>query len=556
MPLVAVLLVLLSIATLLLYVLPATKSRLGDYTENRTLVRAAAAASAVSAAETEDVQRGLNLAARTGDGEVLVVDQSGGVVASAGPDILAPLPRKILGAAADGERTNELVGETRVATVPLIRDGNLDGGVVFAAGDGERSVYEIFLRSGAEAAAVASILGGGLALLLATLLSRRVERLTAGARSIEGGDLSQRINPGFGDELGTLAASFNTMAGRLEKSFLQLKENGATLNSILNNLSEGVLATDLEGHVMFINLSARSMLGLGSDGPLDGLPSPWRDFDLPEAVGRCAMQRECSEARVKDGESFFQVRLEHLPKFDDHKGGVLVVVQDLSEGRRLEANQQRFLANAAHELKTPITTILGSAELLLTEEDDDPAVRQRFLKHISTEAQRMHRLSDTLLRLARTGADFREPDIVLVDLDGVAREAAERMEALAQSAHLTLRVEGEGGRVGADREWLEQCLLILLGNAIQHSGRGDEILVRLDGNKVAVEDRGVGINEEDLPYVFERFYRSKSSSEGFGLGLAICKELVERMGEHIILHSEEGVGTRMEIELPEEVRDA
>lgn len=185
MPLVAVLLVLLSIATLLLYVLPATKSRLGDYTENRTLVRAAAAASAVSAAETEDVQRGLNLAARTGDGEVLVVDQSGDVVASAGPDILAPLPRKILGAAADGERTNELVGETRVATVPLIRDGNLDGGVVFVAGDGERSVYEIFLRSGAEAAAVASILGGGLALLLATLLSRRVERLTAGARSIE-----------------------------------------------------------------------------------------------------------------------------------------------------------------------------------------------------------------------------------------------------------------------------------------------------------------------------------------------------------------------------------
>ncbi len=556
MPLIAVLLVLLSIATLLLYVLPAVKTRLGEYVENRTLVRAAAAASAVAQADGADVQGALDLAARTGGGQVLVVNEGGEVVDSAGPDLLSPPPEGILDAAAGGQRINEQVGGQRVGVVPLIREGSFDGGVVFVADGSEDSIYEILLRSGVEAAAVASVLGGGLALLLAALLSRRVERLTAGARSIEQGDLSYRIQPGFDDELGELAKSFNSMAGRMEDSFMQLKEKGATLNAILNNLNEGVLATDLGGKVMFANLASRAMLGLGSEGPLDEPPNPWQDFDLPDAVDRCANRQECGEARVNDGENFLRVNLEHLPEFDDHKGGVLVVIQDLSEGRRLEANQQRFLANAAHELKTPITTILGSAELLLTETEDDPEVRNRFLKHISSEAQRMRRLSETLLHLARTGVDLREPDIEVVDLDGAAREAAERMGPLAESAGLTLRVEGRGGRVRADREWLEQCLLVPLGNAVQHSGRKGELRIRLDGGSVTVEDEGVGISEEDLPYVFERFYRNKGGSGGFGLGLPICKELVERMGGRIALDSEERVGTRVEIELPEEAGDA
>lgn len=561
MPVIAVLLVLLSIATLLLYVLPAVKTRLGEYVENRTLVRAAAAASAVTQAEGEDIQAELDLAARTGGGQVLVVNESGEVVGSAGPDLLSSPPESVLNAASNGQRMNEQVREKKVAVVPLIRTGDFDGGVVFVAGESEDSIYEILLRSGIEAAAVASIIGGGLALLLAALLSRRVERLTAGARSIERGNLSHRIRPGFDDELGELAESFNSMAGRLEASFNRLEESKETLDAILNSLAEGVLATDLDGRVMFANPAARRFLGMTTVRVKDiwepqELPDPWEDFDLSEAVRRCANNRECGEARVNDGQSFFRVNLEHLPEFDEHKGGVLVVVQDLSEGRRLEANQQRFLANAAHELRTPITTILGASELLLTETKDDPEVRNRFLKHISSEAQRMQRLSETLLRLARTGVDPREPDIGPVDLDGVVREAAGRMESLAESAGLTLRVEGRGGRVRADRDWLEQCLLVLLGNAVQHSGRKGELRLRLDGGKVAVEDEGVGISEEDLPYVFERFYRNKSGSGGFGLGLPICKDLVERMGGSITLHSEEDAGTRVEIELPEEVRDA
>jgi two-component system phosphate regulon sensor histidine kinase PhoR len=551
MPLLAVLLVLLAIATLLLYVLPTAKSRLSGYAKDRAVAQADAAANAAADSEGRPLRRELRLATDSEGGEVLVVDDEGQVIERIGERLLHPTPEDLLQQAAAGERVNEMIGGRRVAVVPLVRKGDLAGGIVFVAGDSEDILYRLFMRSGIEAAVVASLLGGGLALLLAILLGRRVGRITLGAREMAKGDLSSRIKPGFDDELGELAKTFNSMAERLESSFLQLEEKGATLGAILNNLAEGVLVTDLSGNVTFINPSARAMLGLVGEERSGVLPSPWKDFDLPGAVSRCAKERECGEARVRDGESFLEVRLEHMPAYDEHKGGVLVVIRDLSEGRRLEANQQRFLANAAHELKTPITTILGASELLLTESEDDPEVRHRFLNHILSEARRMQRLSDTLLRLARTGVDLRDPEILVVDLDGATREAVERMEPLAESAGLVLRVEGQGGRVRADHEWLEQALLVVLGNAVRHSERGSEVRVRVESGAVTVEDEGTGISEADLPYVFERFYQGKRSSGGFGLGLAICKDLVERMGGSISLYSEEGVGTRVEMELPE-----
>jgi signal transduction histidine kinase len=548
MPLAAVLLVLVSVATLLLYVLPAAKSRLSGYTEDRTIAQAGAAANAAAESEGSDLQKQMDLVADSEGGEVLVVDTKGQVVAQAGERLLSPPPEKILQRAANGERMNDMIGEQRVAVVPLVRQGEFTGGVVFAPGDSENVLYQLFLRSGVEAAAIASVLCGGLALLLATLFSRRVERLALGARTMGQGNLSSRIEPGFDDELGELAKTFNSMAEKLEGNFLQLEERRTTLNAILDNLTEGVLAADLEGNVTFINRAARAMLGVRS---LKEIPDPWKDFDLPKAADRCAKEGECPELLVSEGENFFRVKLEHMPAFDNHKGGVLVVIQDLSEGRRLEANQQRFLANAAHELKTPISTILGASELLLTESKDDPETRRRFLNHIFREACRMQQLSDTLLRLARTGVDLRDPEVEVVDLNGVAREAAERMKPLAESAKLTLSVEGRGARVQANHEWLEQVLLAVLCNAIQHSEGGSEVSLHVEGAAVTVKDEGAGISEADLPYVFERLYQGKRSSKGFGLGLAICKDLVERMGGSISLESKEGVGTIVEIELPE-----
>ena len=555
MPAVAVFIVLLSIGTILLYGLQAAKARLGQYSRDHALAQAAAAATAIEKANPDETREAARSVADTSGGRVVVVNRRGEVVARAGEGAAAPLPDRVIGAASRGERITGSVDDRELATVPVVRGGELRGGVAFVSGEGESTVLEIFSRSNVEAAAIAAVVGGGLMLLVAALLSRRVERLNLAARAIEQGDFSSRIEPGYDDELGDLARSFNAMTARFQDSFGRLEESKETLDAILENLGEGVLATNLEGKVMFANPAARRLLGMTPERVQDvwqpqELPDPWEDFDLRDAVARCAEGNECGEARVRGAQTFFQINLERMRAFDEHKGGVLIVVRDLSETRRLEANQQRFLANAAHELKTPITAILGAADLLLTEEDDDPGVRERFLTHIRSEAERMQRLSETLLQLAQSGWDRRDPNIGEVDLLEVSSRVVERMRPLADSAWLGLSVEGSGGRARADEEWLEQALLVLVSNAIKHSEKGGHVRLRAEGASVVVEDEGAGISEEDIPYLFERFYRG-SNSEGFGLGLPICKELVQRMGGELHLQSEKGKGTIVEVRLPE-----
>src|SRR5215203_6209386 len=335
-----------------------------------------------------------------------------------------------------------------------------------------------------------------------------------------------------------------------------LRESEAMLNSILNNLAEGVLVADTQGRVVFVNSAARSMLGVPEEEPLDELPDPWEGFDLPEAVAHCTRNREGIEAGVRYEETFLRVKLECLVELEQSRGEVLVVIQDLSEGRQLEANQQRFLANAAHQLRTPIMAIVGAAELLATGEDADPTIRRRLLNHIFSEGRRLQRLSEVLLRLSRIGWDRREPDLDIVDLREAGQQVTELMEPLAESGGIRILTEGEGSCVRADPEWLQEVLMVLLSNAIKHSNRGGDIKLRTKPGVITVKDEGVGISPVNLPHIFERFYKGTGSSEGFGLGLSICKDLTERMGGSISIRSREGIGTTVEIELPEADADA
>src|SRR5829696_181019 len=335
-----------------------------------------------------------------------------------------------------------------------------------------------------------------------------------------------------------------------------LRESEATLNSILNNLAEGVLVADTQGHVVFVNSAARSMLGVPDEEPLDELPDPWEGFDLPPAVAHCTRNGEGIEAGVRYEETFLRIKVECLVELEQSRGEVLVVIQDLSEGRQLEANQQRFLANAAHQLRTPIMANVGAGELLATGEDTDPTIRRRLLNHIFSEGRRMQRLSEVLLRLSRIGWDRREPDLDIVDLREAGQQATRLMEPLAESGGIRILTEGEGSCVRADPEWLQEVLMVLLSNAVKHSNRGGDLKVRTRSGAITVQDEGAGISPVSLPHIFERFYKGTDSSEGFGLGLSICKDLTERMGGSISIRSREGVGTAVEIELPEASVDA
>ena len=576
MPPIAVLIVLVAVSLVFAYGIPAARERLEQRTQAVTLAQAAATADAItgedhqawqelldlreigargqtSAERPGALRRSLDLYATAPRAEVRVVNREGEVVAREGERLFTPPPR-MLRKAASGERFFERTEGLNVAVVPVLYGGELAGGVVFATRQWEAVVYEPFLRSGLEAAVLASLIGGGLMFLLAAMLSRRVERLSSGARLMERGDLSHRIEPGFGDELGALAKTLNSMAANLEESFGRLAEKDATLGAILDNLSEGVIATDARGTVVFANPAGRTMLGMGQEDA--ELPSPWEDFDLREAVASSAFKREGGEASVRGGKSFLRIKLEYVPNLGEGgKDGVLIVVQDLSEGRRLEEAQQRFLANAAHQLRTPLSAITFAAELLV-KKGDDPIARRRFLEHILTASERMRRLSDSLLKLARVGWGRREPELEPVDLSDVAHAAAEVAKPLAEGSGVGITVEGPSAPVLADPVLLEEALLIPITNAIQHSDPDKTVRVCISGASVTVEDQAGGIPDEDLPHLFERFYSGRGSSGGFGLGLPICKDLVERMGGEVSVRSEKGVGTAVSIELPEAEPDA
>jgi signal transduction histidine kinase/HAMP domain-containing protein len=579
MPPIAVLIVLVAVLLVFAYGIPTARQRLEQRTQAVTLAQAAATADAITgedhqawqelldlpevdaggqkSAEGERpgaLRRSLDLYATAPRAEVRVVNREGEVIAREGERLFSP-PPEMLRRAASGERFFERTEGLNVAVVPILYGGELAGGVVFATRQWEAVIYEPFLRSGLEAAVLASLIGGGLMFLLAVMLSRRVERLSSGARLIERGDLSHRIEPGFGDELGALAKTLNSMAANLEESFGRLAEKDSTLGAILNNLSEGVVATDARGTVVFANPAGRAMLGMGEEDTT--LPSPWEDFDLREAVATSARKREGGEASVRGRKSFLRIKLEYVPNLGESgKDGVLIVAQDLSEGRRLEEAQQKFLARAAHQLRTPLSAITFAAELLATKGDDDPVARRRFLEHILAGAERMRRLSDSLLKLARVGWGSREPELEPIDLSDVVHTAAEMARPVAESAGLDVAVEGQSAWVVADPALLEEALLIPITNAIQHSDPGKTVRLRISGTSVTVEDEAGGIAEEDLPHLFERFYTGKGSSGGTGLGLPICKDLVEKMNGEVSIRSEKGVGTSARIELPEAEPDA
>jgi signal transduction histidine kinase len=233
-------------------------------------------------------------------------------------------------------------------------------------------------------------------------------------------------------------------------------------------------------------------------------------------------------------------------------GGAVLVIHDLTEMRRLEAMRRDFVANVSHELKTPLTSISGYAETLLTD-TPDPETTRRFLSTIATNARRMQRLVDNLLDLARLEAGRWQPEREPIDVAEAARDTWEALRdgSRAVAVDFGLEVADDAETVLADADAIRQVLTNLLDNSLRYTPRGGRIVCRsrVEGNgiSISVADNGSGIVPEHLPRIFERFYRSDPSRSreegGTGLGLAIVKHLVEAHGGRVSAESSRGVGT-------------
>jgi two-component system, OmpR family, phosphate regulon sensor histidine kinase PhoR len=404
---------------------------------------------------------------------------------------------------------------------------------------------------GAVALAVTAVLSLGFSLAV----TRPLRELAGVARAMAAGDLERRTGVRGRDEVGELAEALDTLAGELRRRLAQLEGERHEMQVLIDSMAEAVIAVDREGRVSRANPAARAIFSLGADPR--GI--------APEEVARRQAFLEVVR-RVMGGSPVLPTELSQDGRTllataqPLAGGGAVMVFLDVSELRRLEDVRRDFVANASHELKTPLTAIRGFAETLMDPELPEP-LRAGFTRTVHDNAERLQRIIDDLLDLSRieSGGWRVEPEVV-----SIADEVAGVWSALAgaateRGARLEVAVPEASAWVEADPSALRQILTNLIGNALRYLAPGGTVGVAArdagDGwVEVAVSDDGAGIPSAHLPRIFERFYRvdaARSREEGgTGLGLAIVKHLVEAHGGTVDAESELGAGTTVRFRLP------
>ncbi|MFI5315325.1 MAG: ATP-binding protein [Myxococcota bacterium] len=439
--------------------------------------------------------------------------------------------------------------------------GESDGSVVRVAADlAEVDAALADLRH-ALLAAGAFALGAALVLSLAlsTALLRGLRAIHAALAQISGGDLGARVRWRSRDELGQVARAIDRMAADLEQSHGEISAERDRLEAVLRVMVEGVLVVDSELRIVLANPRLRELLGargeLEGRRPLEAMRSADVHDLLAEALASDApVRRELalagSERRVLGVQAAgFSIAGEK---------GAVAVFHDMTEVRRLETVRRDFVANASHEIKTPLTAIRGFAETLLGAALPERETRG-YLQVILSHSERLSRLVEDLLELSRLESGAYKLEPAPLDVAALASRLREELAPRIRERGSEVLVHGEGApRAFADRRAVEQILSNLLDNALKYSEPGKRIDVRVtradSAVRVDVADQGTGIPDADRVRIFERFYRvdrGRSREQGgTGLGLAIVKHLVQASGGDVWVESTPGEGSTFSFTLP------
>lgn len=392
-------------------------------------------------------------------------------------------------------------------------------------------------RQALVAAALIGILSG---FLIAVAISHRVVRLARAAGEMAGGSFDVPLAVSGPDEIGDLARALDSMRASLKESFGVLTADRNKLAAIFDGLTDAVIVVDFEGGVRFSNSAASRLL------------SP---AGAPPEVVRPQLQRATefgfsAHPALRIGDRAYAMTARSLPD----ERAVLAVLRDRTDELRRELAEADFISNAAHELRNPLAGISGAIEVLQGGAKNDPRDRDHFLSRLADDADRMSRLTQSLLTLARVesrGAAESE----VVDVAVAIRDVVLAVEA-PRHVDLIVDVEGDLAATG-DPTLLRQVMIGLLTNAFKNTPPPGTVSVRArqDGEaEVVLEviDTGTGIPEAEIERVFERFYRRSESrkQEGFGLGLAIARRMVDVMGGRIGADSVEGKGSTFWVRLP------
>lgn len=415
------------------------------------------------------------------------------------------------------------------------------------------------------------------ALFLITKITQPMQRLIQATDSIRKGKYDTRLSLKTSDEIGVLSNTFNHMAEELEKTIRSLNHEKEHLASVLRSMNDAVITLDVDGNVILTNPPGEQVLQMWGDlqdeeaeasgssaGSAGNIPRPLLQ------MFRLVLDQEGDQSmnvHVKKG--VWSVHMAPLAS-DGGIRGAVAVLRDVTEEVKLEKMRRDFVANVSHEIRTPLSMMQGYSEALLDGMAASPEESAELVQVIHDESLRMGRLVRDLLDLARMEAGHTEMPMREMDFRELAERVYRKFLVRAKDSGLELQLNLGGGPLNleeASEDRLEQVLTNLLDNAFRHTPEGGRIEISADLKKengqsfvhASIKDSGVGIPSDDLPFVFDRFYKAdkarvRGESGGTGLGLSIVKNIVDSHGGTIFAESEVGKGTAFHMLLPVEKR--
>ena len=408
------------------------------------------------------------------------------------------------------------------------------------------------------AVVVASIAALILALVLSAVVLTPLERITRAAASIAAGDLDVRVSPRPSGELGNMADAFNQMARTLHEQIANASRDHRRMLAALDSSADAVIALDDHDVIAFANPAVEQLLRRPLPG-LVGNPFVWAiaDAEVVEALRTSREERQPQRLLVeRPTGQHLEVVL--TPIVDGGEWASLVVFHDVTNVRRVEQVRRDFVANVSHELRTPLAALKSVIETLQAGALDDPAATEEFLARGDVEIDRLVLMVEELLELSRIESGEMPLALQEVAAGDVLSTAVDRMKPKAerQGLSLTLDMPATLPKIHADRNLLERAIVNLIDNAVKFTAAGGDISVFAgvgDGFlTIDVRDTGEGIDPDDLPRVFERFYKADRARRGggTGLGLAIVKHSIEAHGGSVTVKSQPGRGSTFSFKLP------
>lgn len=393
------------------------------------------------------------------------------------------------------------------------------------------------------------------ALFLTRRITRPLRQIQEAAERIAEGELDQRLSIGFQDEIGKLARSFNHMVVQLDETIHELQYEKDRLDRILNSMGDGVISVDLEKEIKMINPLAEEMLFHWQMTERKRLP-----LQVVQVLEEVLRENKVMSQILEINGHYISMVATPLYERNELNGAV-AVLRDVTYERQLDKLRRDFVANVSHELKTPISMLQGYSEAILDGVAETEEERMELVKIIYDESVRMGRLVRELLDLARMEAGHFELNRDDIHLNLLLQKVYRKFAAVAKEKGIELQIKPLTSHdlVYLDADRMEQVLTNLIDNAFRYTPQGGKITISSEKREgvlhLKVTDTGSGIHEEDIPFLFERFYkgdkaRTRGASGGTGLGLAIVKNIIEAHGGKIYVQSKVGEGTSFHMQIP------